>query len=301
LGPPAPAEIARRADELGRRLLAPLVLGGTLRLVRPLGSTLALALAAAAPSIADLDLASRIDVARVRRARLLAPIDTLPPPGPEEWALVAALNDLLQATNHELSGPLTRGRHARLLASVLDLCGRVSAPRTVGDALARHATPARTIEVLRTDTRVAWWTGTATFRGQAPPGRLLKWPELRRVQVEPRSVGLADMADGLPAEAALAYDDVLGVWLARSPLTDLASAGRVRPAFGWSRSTLSLVAIPLGRTLALRALARQPREPTMAALERATRELPREAAEHGATAQAFVDELAARPVDATGS
>jgi hypothetical protein len=127
---------------------------------------------------------------------------------------------------------------------------------------------------------------------------LLAWPELRRVRVEPRAVGIADMADGLPPGAALAFEDVLAVWLARSPLTDLATVGRSRPAFGWSRSTLALVSVPLGRVLAARAVARQAREPALAALTRATRELPGDVAAHAPAAQAFVAELSARPSDA---
>ena len=290
-------EIGRRADELARGVLAPLVLGGEVRLVRPLGVALALELGRGGRGLVDVELGSRVDVARVRRARLLAPVDTLPPPDADEWALVAALNDLLQATNHELSGPLTRGRHARLLASVVDLCGRIGAPLDLGAAIARHATLGRCLEILRTDTRVVWWTGSAVFRGQAPPGRLLRWPDFRRVQVEPQSVTLSDMADGLPPAASLAFDDVLSVWLGRSPLSDLATVARARPSFGWSRSTLSLVAVPLGRALAHRAIARQPREPAVAALTRAASGIPRELGELASLARAFAEEAAARPTE----
>lgn len=289
-------EVGRRFEELGRSVLGPLVLGGTVRLVRPVGVALALELGRGGRTLADADLASRIDVARVRQARLLAPLDTLPPPDEDEWLLVAALNDLLQASNHELSGPLTRGRHARVLEGALGMCGRVAPPRSIGAALARHATLARSFEIIRIDTRVAWWTGQATFRGQSPPARLLSWPELRRVRVEPKRVALPDMFDGL-AVAPPVFDDVLSAWLARSPLTDLATAARARPSFAWSRSTLSLVAVPLGRVLALRALGRSPREPTLAALTRAARELPAAVGEHAAVAQRVVEELARRPVD----
>jgi hypothetical protein len=289
-----PEEVARRFEDLGHAVLGPLVLGGALSPVRPIGAVLAFELGRGGRVLADVDLASRIDVARVRQARLLAPVDTLPPPGEDEWALVAALNDLLQTTNHELAGPFTRGRHARLLASVLDVAGRVPAPRTVAAALARHATLARALDVIRTDTRVRWWTGAASFRGQAPPGRLLAWPELRRVHVEPEAVPLPRMPEGLPALGADAFEEALAAWLGRSPLTDLATAGRAQPVFGWSRSTLSLVAAPAGRVLAARAAARAPREATLAALDRACLELPRLAADAAPLAKRFVEELAAR-------
>src|SRR5262245_40678768 len=120
-------QIASRTLELATQVLGPLVLGGTMSPVRPFGARLAQAIGDR--TIADSDLRSRIDVARVRRARVLAAVDTLPELTAAEWALVAALNDLVQATNHELAGRLTRGRHVRLLASVRELCEHLPPPR----------------------------------------------------------------------------------------------------------------------------------------------------------------------------
>lgn len=61
------------------------------------------------------------------------------------------------------------------------------------------------------------------------------------------------------------YDALLGALLAKTPLTDLATAIRSAPAFAWSPSTLGLIAAPMGRTLALRAVlrARAPPVPTL--------------------------------------
>jgi len=265
-------EVSQRAFELATRVLGPLVLGGTITPVRPLGARLALAIGDR--PIADADLRTRIDVARVRRARLLAAVDTLPDLTGAEWAMVAALNDLVQVTNHELASRLTRGRHVRLLASVRELCEHLPPPRDVRSALGRHATFANVLSVSRTDTLVSWWTGRANFRGQPPTPRLLRWRELRRVRVEPRAVPLSEMCEGLEVVRGEEFADALTMWLSRSPLTDLATATRKAPLFGWSASTLSLVATPLGRTLAWRALARQPVDLVHATVTRAARELP---------------------------
>jgi hypothetical protein len=267
------AALAERCEELAHHVLAPLVLGGSVEPVRPFGGPLALRLGKDR-RIADADLASRLDVARVRRARLLAPTDALPDLDAGDWAAVAALNDLLQVTNHHLGGPLTRGRYARVLENVRWLCERIPPPRDAGEALARHATFARVLDLTRTDSTVSWWTGSARFRGERPPARLLAWREIRRVQVDERHVRIADMPLGVASVSATDFADVLGLWLTRSPLTDLATATRESPPFAWSASTLALVAIGPGRMLAFRALAGEPPKAVDAVLERAAKQIP---------------------------
>jgi hypothetical protein len=284
--------LTERFDELTEQVLAPLVLGGPLHPVRPLGARVGLAIGAGR-AIGDADLRSRLDTARVRVARLIAPVDTVGELSAHDWALLAGLNDLLQVTNHELAGALTRSRHARLLASAGDLCERVPAPRTIAAALSRHATFARVLECVRTDTVVSWWTGRASFRGRAPPGRLLRWPNLRDVQVDARRVGLTEMIQGIPSVPADEYAAALALWLTRSPLTDLATAARRSPPFAWSPSTLAIIAAGPGRTLAYRLLIRQGRDPAVSVLERAAKEIPERFAEARAFAASFTAEVVA--------
>ncbi|TKD04341.1 hypothetical protein [Polyangium fumosum] len=278
-----------RFEELVAGIVAPLVLGGKLRLARPFGQ--AGTKLGEGRRIVDADLRARIDVARVRRARLLAPVDTLPDLDEHEWALAAALNDVLQVTNHELGGLFTKGRYMRLLRSVFELCGHVPPPRDVGAALARHATFARVMELNRADTSVRWWTGSASFRGVPPPKRLLMWQGLRRVHVETQRVPLHEMCDGLPSAVAEGYQAVLGVWLSRSPLTDLGSITRAAPVFAWSPASIALVAVPAGRMLAFRVLARQRAEHVSAVLEKARAALDGGLAAHRAVVEEFSREV----------
>jgi hypothetical protein len=285
-------EAVARAQELAALVLAPLVLGGPMHLVRPFGPKLSV-LVGERNEIGDTDLRSRIDVARVRRARLLAPVDVLPDLTAAEWTLLCALNDLLQVTNHGLAGPFTRRRHERLLGSVRELCEATAAPRDVGDALARHATFARVLELVRTDTTVSWWMGTARFRGQPPPERLLRWRQLRRVQVQTERVTLHEMCTGLNAVQQSEFDEVLCLWLTRSPLTDLAGAARRRPAFAWSRSTLALISTAPGRAIAWRALSRQPADLVGAVLTQAARDIPAGFSSPKTLAEDFAQEVAA--------
>lgn len=271
-------------------VIAPLVLGGTVELCRPFGPRLALAIGRGR-RIVDDDLRTRVDVVRVRRARMIAPIDTLLDLDADDWAMGCAYNDLLQVTNHELASRFTKSRYARLLASVGELCKRIPPPVHVRQALGRHATFARALDTVRTDSNVSWWTGKMSFRGQVPPSRLLAWSEIRRVRVDEQKVRLAEMCIGIDAVTTEAFLDVLALWLSRTPLTDSATATRREPAFAWTAPTLSLIAVPHGRVLATRVLAREPPDLAEAALQRAASRIPAEQTEARALAESFAAEV----------
>ncbi len=244
------------AAELALRLLVPLAVGGEVRPLRPIGSARAQELADEPPGVVD-PLWPELEASRLRTARSLAAVDQIAAIAPAEWLLAAALNDLLQATNPELVGPFSERRIARLLDMVETTLVSAATPATVAEALGRHATFAGAHDALRIDTEVRWWTGSATFRGSKPPRRLAAWPKLRRVERSETSVRLAEMGDALgPLEAR--WSDLLGRWVRASPLGDLATAGRSRPVFVWTESALGLIATPLGRALARRAVDRSP-------------------------------------------
>jgi hypothetical protein len=263
-----------KLDALARGVLGPLVLGGQLSLVPPLGPQIGYILGAGERRISDDDLRSQIGMARVRRARLIAPVDTLPEISPAEWSLAAALNDLLQSTNHELSGALTRGRHAKVLDGVGRLLEAVPSPRTTLEALVRHATFARALEIVRTDTTISWWVGSAHFRGQPPSKRLTAWPELRRVSIVPKKIALHEMCEGLQVIPVEHYWTLLARWLAATPITDLATVYRAAPPFGWTKPTLELVSYPEGRSLALRTFRQKEVQQSVAALRIAGERIP---------------------------
>jgi hypothetical protein len=246
--------LGERAETLARDIIGPLLVGGPVILQRPFGAKLALSLGEQR-QIVDNDLRRRVDEARLRVARQLVAVDVLVELGPAEWAMAAGLNDLLQATNHELSSFATRGRHGELLEAVDDLCARIPRCHNLQDAVARHATFSRALELTRFDSTVSWWTGSQAFRGQSPPARLMAWPGLRRVHTDRRAITLMDMDEGVPLEPGR-FETTLNHWLACSPLTDLANAARPVPRFVWSPRSLHLVSTVAGQNLALRAFAR---------------------------------------------
>jgi hypothetical protein len=270
----AKPDLQGKLEALARGLVGPMVLGGQVSLSAPLGPQIGWVLGADGRRISDDDLRAQLDVARVRRARLIAPVDTLPEISPGEWSLAAALNDLLQATNHELSGALTRSRHAKVLEGASRLLEAIPPPRTTLEALVRHATFGRVLEIVRTDTTINWWVGSAHFRGQPPSKRLTAWPEVRRVNIVPKRIPLHDMCEGLSVVPVEQYQTLLARWLAATPITDIATVHRPAPAFAWTKSTLEIVAYPEGRSLALRTFRQKDVQQAIAALRVASERIP---------------------------
>ncbi len=246
-----------RFDDVSR-VVAALVLGGPFPAARPFGSRLALRVGEGRDFVDD-DVRSRVKIVRLRRARALAPVDSVPDVDAKGWALACALNDLVQATNPDLSSVFSRERPQRVLRGVRETCAAVAPPKTLRDALGRHATFGGALALVRVDTTVSWWTGQARFRGESPPGRLLAWPGLRRVEVQRGSVATSEMGDEIAGVDPTEFLIALASWLACSPLTDIATLGRRAPAFRWSEGTLALVDSVLGRRLAIRALCRATR------------------------------------------
>lgn len=259
-------------ERLFTTFLAPLVLGGPMRPEKPIGGKAALAIGDRPPS--DADALSRANLARVRVARRLAPVDFFEPaPRADEWTLAACLHDVVVAAHPGFDAVLRRKAPARLLDIVEKTLERVPEPPTVGAALSRHTWFSRMFELSRTDVEVRWWTGSETFLGAEPPARLVAWPELRRVQQTRTPRPLMDLPTSGAAVDPNRFTSTVEAFLEKTPLTNLATIDRGTPSFAWSHATLSLCATHAGRTLALRAFALLPARKVDAALGHATRRL----------------------------
>lgn len=231
-------------EELGyqlvERLLLPLMRGGEVRLLPPLGGARARECSSMSCSPDQEEAIRRFKLAAARR---IYPVDDVGCLEPSDWLLLSALNDTLQLTHPDLSRGRYRSRLFELTAEVIRQAGE---PKTPLQALSRHALFARLLELSRRDQHVSWWAGSRSFVGRRPPRRLLLWRTLRRVRVRSDEVRIAGVTSD-PFQALL--DD----WLAATPLTRLLGATAVA-RFSWSESTLRLVSEPHGRSLALRAI-----------------------------------------------
>jgi hypothetical protein len=258
-------------ERLFETFLAPLVLGGTMRPGKPIGGKAALGIGDhRTPS--NVDLVSRVGLARVRIARKLAPIDTFEPaPDAWEWALAAVLHDLVQATHPGFDATFRRSGPKRLLEVAEKTLERIPPPRNVGDALSRHTWLSRMFDLARTDIDVRWWTGSERFLGTEPPARLVAWPEIRRVTQTRTPHPLMELPQSGGAAPVSRFTSLVQALLMKTPLTDLATVARPTPAFVWTNENLPIVSTHAGRTIVLRALAPQPAATVSGALGRATR------------------------------
>jgi len=259
-------------DRIFTTFLAPLVLGGTTVPGKPIGGKNALSIGDRPPS--DASTLSQVDLARVRIARRVAPVDRFEQaPTGAEWAIASVLHDLVQATHPGFDAVFRRSGPKRILDVIEKTLDVVPSPVDVGDALSRHTWFSRMFELARTDIDLKWWTGHERFLGTEPPARLLAWPEFRRVQQTRTPRPLMDLPTSGSAVDAQRFTFLVERVLHKTPLTDLATIDRSTPAFAWTHETLAFASTNAGRTVVLRALAHLPDRAVDAALGRATRHL----------------------------
>lgn len=225
-------------------------------------------------ALADVDLASQVQVARVRRIRVLCPVDTVGrAPTAREWGLAAVVHDLIQATHPDFDALFRRRDPERLLAWAEGTLALIGGPSDLRDALSRHSLFARLLGVARSDVTVRWWTGSQSFLGTEAPARLKAMPELRRVTEERHLRPLLALPRFGAAVSGERFERTVAAVLRATPLTDLSSLERERPPFQLHAGLLALVATRGGRTLAVRALLRQREGVVLVALGGAVEEL----------------------------
>lgn len=243
---------AQLADRLFSTFVAPLVLGGSMDLGRPIGFQRAFTMTVDhRPN--DGVAWTQVGIARVRVARALAPIDALSEIGAVEWAMAAALHDIVQSTHPQLADRFGGRRAIALLALAEKTLEHVPGIGHSYDALERHSLFSRMLQVARTETKVSWWTGKATFIGVDPPTRLTAWPDVRRVQIDKDPQKLERLTEP-GSEKRSAMERALRAFLRRTPLTDWATCTRTFPEFTLTAPNLALSQTHAGRALVMRAL-----------------------------------------------
>jgi hypothetical protein len=181
------------------------------------------------------------------RERVLASIVVKPPPcvlDADELSLAAAVHNLLFLAHPDADGwSMSDSKRAKIVSCAQSFAAR---PRTMKRTrvLARHGLLHNLFRIGRSDTKVSWWTGSASYLGQEVPARLKRWSGVRRVHQEESHVGFRELfqgADVVSVVAALAR---------RSPLTLLCSSGQGGPHLHWEDSVFLLRDAEIARSLA---------------------------------------------------
>lgn len=266
---------AETTAEIFRRVLVPAVTGGALIIERPFGRAGALA---AAEVVGGMEISKEVvaldqwfgagtlqqgEDSLLRKLRRLANADVstiVPRIDGAVVALAALLHDVVAAFHPDLPGVFRREAPVKLLMLTAGAFTEVPQPSTLRAALLRHAWLGELPKFSLVRTEVRWWTGGRSFVGRAPPPRLLAWPELRRVQRDERGTEIIRLPDLFPDRTDVLpltemHTRAMSAFLAASPLTDLAMAGRLTPPFVWTSAVARLAANPAGARLARRAIA----------------------------------------------
>jgi hypothetical protein len=261
--------------EVFRRILVPGVTGGELAIGKPFGRKAA---RAAAEAMGGIEISQEVvnldrehgakaleqgEEALLRRLRRLANADvsTIVPRIDGSVVLLAALlHDLIAAFHPELPGIFRRDAPHKLLEATASALAEVPAPTTLRAALLRHAWLGELPRFSLFRTEVRWWVGGASFVGRTPPSRLLAWPDVRRVRRDERGAEVLRLPELFSDRQDVStlteiHSRAMTAFLAASPLTDLALAGRLSPPFVWTDGAARLIANAAGARLARRAIA----------------------------------------------
>jgi len=229
-----------------RRFILPLVRGGDVAVGRPIAveelPSLEAQIPHSSPELAPVDDARTEVVAElvVRPPAMVFDID--------ELSLAACVHNLLFLVHPRAdTWAVSASARRRVLETAQELAGRpLSHSRS--RVLARHGLLHNIFRVNRVDTKISWWTGSATFLGQRPPQRLRTWRTLRRVREEQTVAGYDDLL------GTVEVAPVVSALLRRAPLTQLLAMTREGPALFWEDAVFLLRDAELARAVAYRAL-----------------------------------------------
>jgi hypothetical protein len=236
----------RPLAELLERFVLPLVRGGEVVVGKPISTDELATLEDQIPH--NLEQVNAVDDARTDVvAELVVRSPSMVFDG-DELALAAAVHNLLFLGHPRADGwSVSVTARKRVLESAQLMAAR-NFSQSRSRVLGRHGLLHNVFRLQRTDTKLSWWTGSATFLGQKPPARLRAWRGMRRVREESTTAGYEDLL-GTPEIAP-----VLTAVLRRSPLTQLLSMGREGPPVHWEDTVFLLRDPELARAISYRAI-----------------------------------------------
>jgi hypothetical protein len=239
--------VARRElSDLLERFVLPMVRGGELVVGRPI----------AIDELSDLEAqiphnTPQLGVIDDARTEVSSELVVRPPAmvfDADELSLAACVHNLLFLVHPRADtwAVSTSGRR-RVLETAQEMAARpLSHSRS--RVLARHGLLHNLFRLSRVDTKISWWTGSATFLGQKPPARLRTWRSVRRVREEQSVAGYEDLL------GTVEVAPVVTALLRRAPLTQLLAMTRESPPLYWEDAVFLLRDAELARAVAYRAL-----------------------------------------------
>jgi hypothetical protein len=149
--------------------------------------------------------------------------DVTPAPFDDDAAtLLYAVHELFCATHPDTAAFFARAESYCTVAQ--QAVEQLPVTLDGGRLMTRHLIVRRALMATRTDVHVKWWTGNASFHGEAVPKRLLSWPSLRGVKREQQTTPLWQLTKlHGDAHIRMARQELWRALLDASPLTRLLS------------------------------------------------------------------------------
>jgi hypothetical protein len=236
----------RELAELLERFVLPLVRGGDVAVGRPISleelPELEAQIPHCSPQLAPVDDARTEVIAElvVRPPALVFDID--------ELSLAACVHNLLFLVHPRAdTWSVSSSARRRVIETAQELASRpLSHSRS--RVLARHGLLHNLFRLNRVDTKISWWTGSATFLGQKPPTRLRTWRALRRVREEQTVASYEDLL------GTVEVAPVVSALMRRAPVTQLLAMTREGPPLFWEDAVFLLRDAELARAVAYRSI-----------------------------------------------
>jgi hypothetical protein len=236
----------RELAELLERFVLPLVRGGDVAVGRPISleelPELEAQIPHCSPQLAPVDDARTEVIAElvVRPPALVFDID--------ELSLAACVHNLLFLVHPRAdTWSVSSSARRRVIETAQEMASRpLSHSRS--RVLARHGLLHNLFRLNRVDTKISWWTGSATFLGQKPPTRLRTWRALRRVREEQTVASYEDLL------GTVEVAPVVSALMRRAPVTQLLAMTREGPPLFWEDAVFLLRDAELARAVAYRSI-----------------------------------------------
>ncbi len=238
--------MARELAELLQRFVLPLVRGGDVAVGRPISleelPELEAQIPHCSPQLAPVDDA---------RTEVIAELVVRPPAlvfDMDELSLAACVHNLLFLVHPRAdTWSVSSSARRRVIETAQEMASRpLSHSRS--RVLARHGLLHNLFRLNRVDTKISWWTGSATFLGQKPPTRLRTWRGLRRVREEQTVASYEDLL------GTVEVAPVVSALMRRAPVTQLLAMTREGPPLFWEDAVFLLRDAELARAVAYRSI-----------------------------------------------
>jgi hypothetical protein len=213
------AKLQERYDALTKDFVAPLLMGGTVVVDRPIAPGAIQYFQHANSSVANVnnDIFDHLH----RGASAIAPVTTVPWPDRDLLLLAMCAYDLVLMTDPELDRMFARGARTKVVRWVEEMIEAIAPPDTRADALARHALLDPVPALRRVDIVAESWAYKYKFVGRPTSASVFTRPLFGKFKETQNTTDVSALMTAIDDKSGLGLGRCLRELLSRSPVTEL--------------------------------------------------------------------------------